>query len=224
MRGIASIANEVAPVAAIALMPGPLVSGPRKPISTDSPVSRAVSSALGAATLATTSAPHGSPIVGARVGVRGVGDARRRARPASITTSWPAAAMRRTTSGTTATRRSPSARLLGDPDPQGAGLYESVQAPARSSQQRGAALPATYPARRARAGVISGGGVAVAVAFGRASAARRGGRWRRPSAPGWRSPPGRRGGRAAASGSGLRASAITACAVTHTGVWRLVRE
>ena len=27
-----------------------------------------------------------------------------------------------------------------------------------------------------------------------------------------------------ASGNGLRASAASACAVTHTGVWRLVRE
>ena len=51
-------------MAAIALMPAPLVSGPRKPISTESLGEAARSRPpLGAATLATTSAPHGSPIV-----------------------------------------------------------------------------------------------------------------------------------------------------------------
>ncbi len=37
MRGIASIANAVAPVAAIACSPSALVSGARKPIRTEPP-------------------------------------------------------------------------------------------------------------------------------------------------------------------------------------------
>ena len=56
MRGIASIANAVAPVAAIACRPSALVSGARKPIRTVSPPRRWVSSWEGGATLTTASA------------------------------------------------------------------------------------------------------------------------------------------------------------------------
>ena len=66
---------------------------------------------------------------------------------------------------------------------------------------------APWRARAACRGVGRGRGAAVAAGVGG-----RGGRARRRA----------RG--TGASGSGLRASAITAWAVTHTGVWRLVRE
>ena len=76
MRGIASIAKAVAPVAASALVPAPLVSGARKPTSTDSPVSAPSSWGWGGATLATTSAGPGAVADrGARRGVELVGDA-----------------------------------------------------------------------------------------------------------------------------------------------------
>ena len=56
MRGIASIANDVTPVAATARTPSPLVNGCRNPISTPEDFSRTASSAFGGATLTTTSA------------------------------------------------------------------------------------------------------------------------------------------------------------------------
>ena len=126
MRGIASIAKLVAPLAAIALIPGPLVSGPRKPISTESLPSRAVSASVGAATLATTSAPHGSPIVAPASVNWASGVPAASPAPASTTTSW-SLPRRRTTSGESATRRSPSAVSLGTPTLTGAGTYTRRQ-------------------------------------------------------------------------------------------------
>jgi hypothetical protein len=61
MRGIASIANAVAPVFAIAWLPAPFVSGARKPTSTESGLSAATSPAWGGATLAITSACQAPP-------------------------------------------------------------------------------------------------------------------------------------------------------------------
>ena len=58
IRGTASIAKLVAPLAAIARTPSPLVKGPKKPISVLPEPSRTISSAFGAATLTTTSAPN----------------------------------------------------------------------------------------------------------------------------------------------------------------------
>jgi hypothetical protein len=56
MRGMTSMASAVAPVAAMALLIDPLVSGARKPTSTDSPLRRLTSASSGGATLATRSA------------------------------------------------------------------------------------------------------------------------------------------------------------------------
>ncbi len=60
IRGTASMAKLVTPAAAIARTPSPLVNGPRNPISVVSDPSRAISSALGAATLTTTSQSNGA--------------------------------------------------------------------------------------------------------------------------------------------------------------------
>ena len=61
IRGTDSIAKLVAPVCAIALIVSPAVSGARKPISTPSACSRSTSSALGGATLTTTSDSYTAP-------------------------------------------------------------------------------------------------------------------------------------------------------------------
>ena len=64
MRGIVSIASAVAPVAAIACSPSGSPSGLRKPTRIVLGARGcATSAADGGATLATTSAPHGSPSV-----------------------------------------------------------------------------------------------------------------------------------------------------------------
>ena len=60
MRGIASIAKLVTPADASALVVSPEVSGARCPISTWPERSLEISSTVGIATLATTSAPQAS--------------------------------------------------------------------------------------------------------------------------------------------------------------------
>jgi hypothetical protein len=60
IRGTDSSAKLVAPVAAIARTPSPLVNGPKNAISTVSDPNRPISSPLGAATFTTTSASNGA--------------------------------------------------------------------------------------------------------------------------------------------------------------------
>src|SRR5205823_13890561 len=97
--------------------PSGLVSGERKPISTLSPFRRPTSSSLGAATLTTTSASHaaaGSEAMRAPAcSYRASGIIAASPAPACASTSWPLPASLRTTSGTSATRRSPAAVSLG---------------------------------------------------------------------------------------------------------------
>ena len=62
MRGIASMAKLVTPRSASARTVSVAVSGWRKPISTEPSPSRPISSALGGATLATTSPEKPSPV------------------------------------------------------------------------------------------------------------------------------------------------------------------
>src|SRR5262245_32440035 len=112
MRGIASIANAVAPVCAIACTPSPSVSGARKPTRTCSAFRFGAGPG---ATRAMTWAPQGSPICAPALANSSSGIPAASPAPASITTSWPAPASRRTTSGTSATRRSPAALSLGTP-------------------------------------------------------------------------------------------------------------
>src|SRR4051812_46387968 len=146
MRGIASIAKAVAPVAAIALA-GPFApSGLRKPISTDCLPSLEISPSRGGATLATTSAFQASSaetsFTPAASSVPS-GMAADSPAPFSTSTSCPAALSLRATSGTMATRRSPSAVSLGIPILIGRGtVYER----AFSKQDRG-----REPGDRARA-------------------------------------------------------------------------
>jgi len=119
IRGMASIAKLVTPALAIARMPSALVSGPRKPMSTLSESSRPISSALGAATLTTRSAPRAtvaSSIICAPASSNAWSGISAPA-PASRWTrtwwSWPVSLP--TTSGASATRRSPSAVSFGTP-------------------------------------------------------------------------------------------------------------
>ena len=128
IRGIASIANAVAPVCASAALPGPFVSGARKPTSTDSAPSRADSSGAGGATFATTSADQApSPSLAPAASNRASGIPAASPAPGSTTTSCPWPASLRTTSGTSATRRSPSAVSLGTPISTEAATYTSVR-------------------------------------------------------------------------------------------------
>src|SRR3954452_18103497 len=130
MRGIASIAKAVAPVAAIAWMPSALVSGARKPISTDSGRRWPTSGSEGTPTFATTSAPHGSPPTAPAAVNRSSGRPVAAPAPGSTTTSWPCAVSLRITSGTSATRRSPGRVSLGTPIFTGAGTVANAAAPA----------------------------------------------------------------------------------------------
>src|SRR6476619_3226384 len=129
IRGTDSIAKLVAPVCAIALIVSPAVSGARKPISTPLACSRSTSSALGGATLTTTSdsytAPASSTIRASACSYCSSGIRAPAPAPRSTTTSRPSALSLPTTSGTNATRRSPSADSLGTPICTGAGGYRS---------------------------------------------------------------------------------------------------
>ena len=104
-------------------------------------------------------------------------------------------------SGTSATRRSPAAVSLGTPILTGAATLSDRRDTARRVRRREAG------AQRGRARRRGGGQGAP------------GGRAR--DAPPRRAVSARPGG---ASGNGLPASAVSACAVTHTGVCALVRE
>src|SRR4051812_41610710 len=115
MRGMASIANAVAPVRASASSPSGLPRGLRKPTNVVVPDSFESSPSDGGATLTTTSAPHGSPIVAPASVNSSSGTSAATPAPPSTTTSWPFATSLRTTSGTRATRRSPSAVSFGTP-------------------------------------------------------------------------------------------------------------
>ena len=128
IRGTASIAKLVTPAAASARTPSPFVSGCRNPISTPSPFSRAVSSAVGGATLTTTSQRvHRADVVDQRRAgllVLLVGDQRAGAGAAlhdDLDGPWQTSL--RTTSGTSATRRSPSAVSLGHRSASAGGGY-----------------------------------------------------------------------------------------------------
>jgi hypothetical protein len=113
IRGIASIANAVAPVAAIARAPSAFVSGARKPIRTESPLSRELSSG------ATTFGDHlGLPGIGERrAGLleQRVRDARGLARAHLHHDGVAAAGQLAHDLRTRATRRSPEAVSLGTP-------------------------------------------------------------------------------------------------------------
>src|SRR4051794_21479591 len=126
MRGIASIANAVAPVAAMAWMPSALVSGARKPISTDSARRWPTSCSVGTPTLAITSAPQGSPDVAPAPVNRSSGRPAAAPAPGSTITSWPWAASLRITSGTSATRRSSGRVSFGTPIFTGAGTVANA--------------------------------------------------------------------------------------------------
>ena len=124
MRGIASIANAVAPVRATAWLPAPLVSGARKPTRTLSVPSAAISPSCGGATFATTSACQApSPSVAPASANSASGIPAAAPAPGSTTTSWPWPTSLRTTSGTSATRRSPSTVSFGTPIRTSAGTY-----------------------------------------------------------------------------------------------------
>src|SRR3954454_5331430 len=115
MRGIDSMAKAVTPARFRASAFSGLESGARNPTYVCPSRSRATSSELGGATLTTTSAPQGSPIVApasvnSSSGMRAAWPA-----PDSTTTSWSLADSFRTTSGTSATRRAPSAVSFGTP-------------------------------------------------------------------------------------------------------------
>jgi len=106
MRGIASIANAVAPLLAIAAVPAPLVSGARKPTSTESALSDRTSSALGRRHLG----DHvGSPDIAAERGAdlleQPIRDARLHAGARLQHDLMTRATSLRTMSGTSATRR-----------------------------------------------------------------------------------------------------------------------
>ena len=204
---------------------------------------RPISSALGARDLdARRRRPRAvrSRRLGARLLVQRVGDQRGLARAGSTTTSWACASLR-TTSGTSATRRSPLRGLLGNTDLHGGGTVASPPK-ARHSRPAGAEQPpakltATLASacagdqdRRAAAGsgrrALRPRPPRLARPLGangdrrRAAAAGcRRGRARRRRARRRRSPPLARAARGGA-GSGRCDSASSACAVTHTGVWR----
>src|SRR3954452_13609838 len=115
MRGIDSIANAVTPAPASASSTSARVRGARKPTSTESPVSLAISSGLGGETFTTTSEPHGAPIGAPASANAASGSIARSPAPDSTTTSRSRATSLRITSGTSPTRRSPSPLSFGTP-------------------------------------------------------------------------------------------------------------
>src|SRR3954466_14085992 len=116
MRGIASMASAVAPALARARIVSGAPSGFRKPTRTLLAPSFAISSLLGAATLATTSAVQtSSPMVAPASVKRSSAMLAPAPAPDWTRTSWPWPVRRLTTSGTSATRRSRSAVSLGTP-------------------------------------------------------------------------------------------------------------
>jgi hypothetical protein len=119
MRGIASIANAVTFASASARVVSADVSGARKPTRTEPSPSFPISSLVGAATLTTTSAFHGSPIFAPASSNSASGISAASPAPDSTMTSTSFAPRRLTTSGTMATRRSPSAVSLGTPTTMG---------------------------------------------------------------------------------------------------------
>src|SRR4051794_23353721 len=116
IRGIASIAKLVTPTSASDLASSGLVSGSRKPIRTWPRFRRPTSSAVGGVTLRTTSAAQMSSPTFAPASVYSSSpcDAPSPA-SGSTTTSISLAVSALTTSGTSATRRSPSAVSFGTP-------------------------------------------------------------------------------------------------------------
>ncbi len=113
MRGIASIAKLVTPASASARTVSPAVSGARKPISTEPRPRRPISSADGGATLATTSPVQPSPSLAPALSYSASRWCAPAPAPASTVTSMSLRLSRSTTSGTSATRRSPLAVSLG---------------------------------------------------------------------------------------------------------------
>ncbi len=109
------MAKEVTPAAARLLATSPLVSGCRKPISVEPRCMRPISSAVGGATLATTSPEKPAP--GSSFAPASASASSRMYAPApapgSTTTSIPAAVSFLTTSGTMATRVSPATDSFG---------------------------------------------------------------------------------------------------------------
>src|SRR6478609_9484563 len=161
MRGIASIANAVTPARASALSVSGWVRGARKPTSTPPRRRRPISSSEGGATMTTTSAAHGSPIVAPASLYSASGISARSPAPDSTTTSTPLDFRRLTTSGTSATRRSPGAVSFGTPTfMRGAKLSDPVrrgrlprpdrQRPARQGGERLAGDPDRRLRARAR--------------------------------------------------------------------------
>src|SRR3954454_22722804 len=115
MRGIDSIASACTPLERRRSFSSGLVSGARNPIRIWPLRSLATSSSDGTATRTITSAPYGSPIAAPASVYSESGSSAGSPAPASTVTSWPAPVSLRTTSGTSATRRSPSAVSLGTP-------------------------------------------------------------------------------------------------------------
>src|SRR3954462_9869939 len=128
MRGIISITSAV-PLSLVS--PSGLPSGFRKQTSVVPAPSFAASSSDGGATLTTTSALHGSPIVAPTAVYASSVAADSAPAPASTMTSCSAATSRRTTSGTSATRRSPAAVSFGTPIFTGRGTQDQRAATAR---------------------------------------------------------------------------------------------
>src|SRR4051794_35394510 len=149
MRGMASMAKAVAPALASARTVSGAPSGLRKPMRIELLPRRWASSAV-AATLTTTSAPHGSSTISAPASVKASSgmDAPAPA-PDWTWTVWPLATRRLTTSGTRATRRSRSPVSVGTPILIGAGtlvdrfrdscgrmaVYRGCRAPTARSEQ-----------------------------------------------------------------------------------------
>src|SRR3954452_22805472 len=118
MRGIASIANAVTPRSASARVLSALVSGARKPISTEPLPSCPISSIVGVRTTATTSAPQASEADPMVAPASVYAESRKCAcspAPASTTVSTPRADSFFAVSGTSATRLSPWADWFGTP-------------------------------------------------------------------------------------------------------------
>src|SRR6476659_5105338 len=147
MRGIDSSANAFTPAAVSRSTPALSVSGCKKAISTWPLRSRAVSSAVGVATFATTSAPQGSPICAPASVYAVSGNAAAAPAPASTITSTPSPS-RDTVAGTSATRRSPSLISFGIPSRIRRATLSETAAPTLHPRDGPADLVRARPALR----------------------------------------------------------------------------
>src|SRR5579875_258522 len=156
IRGTASSAKLITPARASAATPSPLVSGWRNPISTAPLRRQAISSWLGGATLSTTSQPRASAALATRRAPACSNCSSPISAPApaprSTSTSCESPASLRTTSGTSATRRSPGAVSFGTPifiGRRSLAVGESARAGAGEAQSKRPRPPAERTLGRA---------------------------------------------------------------------------